>query len=127
MLRVNTLVDTSNINLANYTENEIKYIIAIYLRRKMRQKERTNRWKERQPKEEEVKEKPIKVESKYAKQYYHDNKDKLRQYRRQYYREHYAKNIPLDVVLRVAKDADKKKPVVEKTVYPKGDFTLHFV
>jgi hypothetical protein len=93
----------------------------------MRQKERTNRWKERQPKEEEVKEKPIKVESKYAKQYYHDNKDKLRQYRRQYYREHYAKNIPLDVVLRVAKDADKKKPVVEKTVYPKGDFTLHFV
>jgi len=123
MLRVNTLVDTSNVDLANYSENEIKYIIAIYLRRKMRQKERTNRWKERQPKE--TVEKPMKVESKYAKQYYHDNRDKLREYRRQYYREHYAKNAPLDVVRSVAKD-DKKKPV-EKTVYPKGDFTLHFV
>ena len=124
MLRINTLVDISNVDLANYSENEIKYIIAIYQRRKLRQKERTNRWKDRQPKD--TVEKPIKVESKYAKQYYHDNKDKLREYRRQYYREHYAKNIPLDVVLRVAKNPDKK-PVVEKTVYPKGDFTLHFV
>lgn len=129
-MHINSMVNFSHINLEDYTNDELRYIVAIYTRRKMKQKIRTERWKEKQQEKqekEEKEEKPIKHETKYAKEYYHNNKEKLREYRRQYYRDHYAKNAPLDVIQTRKETNDKKKTTVAKTVYPKGDFTLHFV